>query len=294
MRQFIGTMGRERLVDSAGAGAAGSVGDEPTVRDLLVAVAPRPVRKAADDLARAELVLVEVDDEPAQMAYAQALVDWADAGGYDYEVLWDVCTVAALGIPFEKTQWRTTDTLSGGEQKRLALEALLLFEANDAGVRGLFLLLFFFLVLLLAVVAVVIALVWLLPPPVLIAKLTPLLLGPVPNEGPPPNAIANGPDDDDNGGGAAPGSPTGSNCIIEPLNSGNCCSCCSCCMCWICCWCMSKTPPPLPPLAATFSRKKSTKCAMSVSVTLSHGVARATAMPVRPHPAPSSITDLPK
>ena len=33
--------------------------------------------------------------------------------------------MAALGIPFEQAQWRTTDTLSGGEQKRLALEALL-------------------------------------------------------------------------------------------------------------------------------------------------------------------------
>ncbi len=120
MRQFIGTMGRGRVVDGAG-----NVADKPTVRDLLVAVAPLAVRRAADGLTRAELLLMEVDDEPAQMAYAQALVDWADAGGYDYEVLWDVCTIAALGIPFEKTQWRTTDTLSGGEQKRLALEALL-------------------------------------------------------------------------------------------------------------------------------------------------------------------------
>lgn len=83
MRQFIGTMGRARVVESAGAEAA----DKPTVRDLLVAVAPRWIRTAADDLASAELLLIEVDDEPAQMAYAQALVDWADAGGYDYEVL---------------------------------------------------------------------------------------------------------------------------------------------------------------------------------------------------------------
>ena len=39
--------------------------------------------------------------------------------------LWDVCTVAALGIPFERAQWREVRTLSGGEQKRLVLEALL-------------------------------------------------------------------------------------------------------------------------------------------------------------------------
>ena len=40
-------------------------------------------------------------------------------------MLWDVCTVAALGVPFERAQYRETRTLSGGEQKRLVLEALL-------------------------------------------------------------------------------------------------------------------------------------------------------------------------
>ena len=69
--------------------------------------------------------MMERDDERTQMRYAQALADWADAGGYDAEVLWDTCTVAALGVPFEKAQWREVRTLSGGEQKRLVLEALL-------------------------------------------------------------------------------------------------------------------------------------------------------------------------
>jgi ATPase subunit of ABC transporter with duplicated ATPase domains len=59
------------------------------------------------------------------MAYAQALSDWAEVGGYDIEVMWDVCTMATLGIPFERAQWRETATLSGGEQKRLVLEAFL-------------------------------------------------------------------------------------------------------------------------------------------------------------------------
>ncbi len=113
MRQFIGTMGRD------------STQEPPSVRELLVAVAPPPVRAAALALEQAEYAVMTVDDEPAQLAYAQALVDWADVGGYEYETLWDVCTVQALGLPFERAQWRTTDTLSGGEQKRLALEALL-------------------------------------------------------------------------------------------------------------------------------------------------------------------------
>lgn len=61
----------------------------------------------------------------SQMAFAAAVTTWGDAGGYDIEVLWDTCTVAALGIPFERCRDRALSTLSGGEQKRLALEALL-------------------------------------------------------------------------------------------------------------------------------------------------------------------------
>ena len=103
----------------------GKVRDDSSVRDLLVSVAPEPIRRAAAAVEAAELAMMERDDEPAQMAYAQSLADWADAGGYEHETLWDVCTVAALGIPFEQAQWRDVRTLSGGEQKRLVLEALL-------------------------------------------------------------------------------------------------------------------------------------------------------------------------
>jgi ATPase subunit of ABC transporter with duplicated ATPase domains len=102
----------------------GSVRDASSVRDLLVSVAPPAVREAATSLEAAELAMMERDDEKTQMRYAQALADWADAGGYESEVLWDTCTVAALGVPFEKAQWREVRTLSGGEQKRLVLEAL--------------------------------------------------------------------------------------------------------------------------------------------------------------------------
>jgi ATPase subunit of ABC transporter with duplicated ATPase domains len=103
----------------------GKVRDDSTVRDLLVSVAPPRVREAAGRLEAAELAMMERDDEPTQLRYAQALADWGDAGGYDAEVLWDTCTVAALGVPYERAQWRTVSTLSGGEQKRLVLEALL-------------------------------------------------------------------------------------------------------------------------------------------------------------------------
>ena len=103
----------------------GSVRDERTVRDLLVSVARPVVRQAARAVDEAELAVMERDDEAAQMAYAQALSDWAEARGYEAETLWDMCTMAALGVPYEKAQWRAVRTLSGGEQKRLVLEALL-------------------------------------------------------------------------------------------------------------------------------------------------------------------------
>ncbi|QHC19036.1 ATP-binding cassette domain-containing protein [Streptomyces sp. GF20] len=103
----------------------GSVRDDRTVRDLLVSVAPPRLREAAAAVDRAEHAVMTVDDEAAQMAYAQALADWAEVQGYEAETLWDMCTTAALGVPYERAQWREVRTLSGGEQKRLVLEYLL-------------------------------------------------------------------------------------------------------------------------------------------------------------------------
>jgi ATPase subunit of ABC transporter with duplicated ATPase domains len=96
-----------------------------TVRELLLSVSPPRVQAAAAEVDRLELALMEVDDEHTQMAYASALAEYADAGGYDVEVVWDVCCTAALGIGFEKAKYRDLITLSGGEQKRLVLEYLL-------------------------------------------------------------------------------------------------------------------------------------------------------------------------
>jgi ATPase subunit of ABC transporter with duplicated ATPase domains len=103
----------------------GSVRDDRTVRDLLVSVARPAIREAARAVDAAEMAIMERDDEAAQMAYAQALSDWADVGGYEAETIWGMCTMAALGVHYEKAQWRDVRTLSGGEQKRLVLEALL-------------------------------------------------------------------------------------------------------------------------------------------------------------------------
>ena len=101
------------------------LGDAPTVADLLLSVSPQRVRAASAEVDRCELALMDTDDERTQMRYAEALHEYADAGGYDLEVTWDVCTTKGLGVPYERAKYRELKTLSGGEQKRLVLEYLL-------------------------------------------------------------------------------------------------------------------------------------------------------------------------
>ena len=103
----------------------GSVRDATTVREFLLGLAPPALQAAGEELEAAEWALAETEDEPTQLRYAAALAHWGDAGGYAAEVGWDTVTVAALGVPFDRAQHRMVRTLSGGEQKRLALEALL-------------------------------------------------------------------------------------------------------------------------------------------------------------------------
>ena len=81
MRQMVGT----------------GLGVAPTVADLLLSVSPPRIREATAAVDRWELALMDTDDEKTQMAYAHALSEFADAGGYDVEVTWDVCTIAGAG-----------------------------------------------------------------------------------------------------------------------------------------------------------------------------------------------------
>jgi ATPase subunit of ABC transporter with duplicated ATPase domains len=103
----------------------GSVRDDTTVEQFLIGLADAGARAAWDELAASELALMETDDEKSQLRYAHAITAWGEAHGYDLEVLWDTVTVAALGLPFQTAKYREVRTLSGGEQKRLALELLL-------------------------------------------------------------------------------------------------------------------------------------------------------------------------
>jgi len=123
MRQFIGSI--RDGTQLAGGTTPQTPRTDPTVRDLLLSLMPARLSQAAAEVDRLELALMDDDSEPTQMAYAQSLADYADAGGYDAEVTFDACCTEALGVPYDRAKWRELSTLSGGEQKRLALEALL-------------------------------------------------------------------------------------------------------------------------------------------------------------------------
>ncbi|CAN5521881.1 ATP-binding cassette domain-containing protein [soil metagenome] len=108
----------------------GALGGTTTVRDLPVSVAPPAVRAASAQLADAERAVESEPSSEAGMRVGEAWAAWAGAGGHEAEVLWDTCTTAALRCHLDEVADRPVTTLSGGEQKRLALEALLRGE-ND-------------------------------------------------------------------------------------------------------------------------------------------------------------------
>jgi ATPase subunit of ABC transporter with duplicated ATPase domains len=108
----------------------GHLGGDLTVRDLLVSLASETIRAVAARLEGAEEAVRLPHGQTADIAYAEALTAWGDAGGYEAEVLWDTCTIEALGLPLDEAGTRPLRTLSGGEQKRLALEALLRSDAD--------------------------------------------------------------------------------------------------------------------------------------------------------------------
>src|SRR5699024_10032636 len=102
----------EFLPDAGAVARDGSLGMMPqfvtgaTVSELLLSVAQPLIRDAAARLAHAEAVMNEQGTTQSQMAFASAVAAWGEVGGYDIGVLWDVCTVAALGIPFEQCRDR--------------------------------------------------------------------------------------------------------------------------------------------------------------------------------------------
>ncbi|HEY1177865.1 MAG TPA: ATP-binding cassette domain-containing protein, partial [Phytomonospora sp.] len=109
------------------------VHDDRHLSDLALSLAPTRLRQLGERLAKAEADIAAAERrgkysnaaEKAQVAYADALTAWGDAGGYDFEVLCDTVSILILEKPWDETRHRVVRTLSGGEQKRFALELLL-------------------------------------------------------------------------------------------------------------------------------------------------------------------------
>jgi ATPase subunit of ABC transporter with duplicated ATPase domains len=102
----------------------GMMGSDQTVRDLLLALAPPAIQVAARRLTRA---LRNPDDG---VVLAAAYAAWGDARGYETEVFWDACATRATGVTLDELGERPVTTLSGGEQKKLALQVLLNDESD--------------------------------------------------------------------------------------------------------------------------------------------------------------------
>ncbi|WP_436523970.1 ABC-F family ATP-binding cassette domain-containing protein [Actinoplanes sp. HUAS TT8] len=101
----------------------GMIGDDRTLEDMALSLVTPPLREAGERLAKATAALDET--EKTQIAYANALAHWGEVGGYDAEVLFDTVAVSILGKPWDEARSRIVRTLSGGEQKRFALDLLL-------------------------------------------------------------------------------------------------------------------------------------------------------------------------
>ena len=104
----------------------GMIGDDRTLADLALSLAPPTLRAAGERVSAAEAALAAAETSAkAQFGYAEALAGWGEAGGYDAEVLFDTVATAILAKPWEEVKHRPVRTLSGGQQKRFALDLLL-------------------------------------------------------------------------------------------------------------------------------------------------------------------------
>src|SRR5690349_3819927 len=101
----------------------GMIGDDRTLEDLALSLVEPALGAAGERLAAAAATLGET--ERSQLAYANALAHWGEVGGYDAEVLFDTVAVGILGKTWDEVRHRPVRTLSGGQQKRFALDLLL-------------------------------------------------------------------------------------------------------------------------------------------------------------------------
>lgn len=102
-----------------------------TIRQLLAEVSGEPFRRAALELIAAERALETDYSDTAGNALAEAIAHWGEVGGYQQEGVWDRVTSLVLGQSLDQAADRPVSELSGGEQKRLALEMLMASDAEN-------------------------------------------------------------------------------------------------------------------------------------------------------------------
>jgi sulfate-transporting ATPase len=111
----------------------GMIGDQTTLAELALGLVAPSLRAAAARVEWAEAAMHTAERRgkfssaatKAQLGYADAVAGWGEVGGYEAEVLFDTVSVAVVGQPWEQAKERPVHTLSGGQQKRFALELLL-------------------------------------------------------------------------------------------------------------------------------------------------------------------------
>ncbi|MEU8005385.1 ATP-binding cassette domain-containing protein [Catellatospora sp. NPDC049111] len=126
MRQFIGMLG-----SSAATGVPG--GAEMTLAEMALGLVEPRLQAAGARLVKAEQAMRVADSrgkltssaQQAQLHYAEALSAYGEAGGYEAEVLFDTVATLILNLSWDECRDRPVRTLSGGQQKRFALELLL-------------------------------------------------------------------------------------------------------------------------------------------------------------------------
>ena len=94
-----------------------------TLREMLIEVAPAELRIAGRTLVAAERAMYAGEDDGT--AYAAALADWGDLGGYELEAKWQAAAHRSVKTPVDDVATRLVGELSGGERKRLVLDLLL-------------------------------------------------------------------------------------------------------------------------------------------------------------------------
>ncbi len=96
---------------------------DDSLRDMLLEVAVPDLKMAGQTLVAAEKALADGTDDG--MAYAEAITEWGDRGGYELEAQWAASAERSVKTPVTDFATRKVSELSGGERKRLVLDVLL-------------------------------------------------------------------------------------------------------------------------------------------------------------------------